>query len=199
MNKAQRPTNVLMSGIGGVFGFVCAKYLGLTPMIPFLLMILSFVLIVFIHNRLEPNEAERSDKNQITKWRLICASILTGHSLWAAIAFIILFFQGMKPSFEFFVSVVMIAVYMSLCVCLVKFRRPRITTAMTILAALVFMALNLTSLNELRYQAFAPLIYLHSFVRVVLIISGIRLMWLLDVDERMNQHQKSSDDKFNVA
>lgn len=199
MKIAQKPTNIFISSISALFGFLCVSYLGLTPMVPFLLIVFSFLAIILIHNRLESNEKERADHNQITKWRLFCASILMGHSLWAAIAFVILFFRGMMPNLEFFVSMIMITIYTILCICLIKIRRPRIATALTILSASVFLALNLTGLNEIRYQAFVPLIYLHSFVRVILIISGIRLIWLLDVDYRMKQYEKNSDDNFNVA
>ncbi|POB14450.1 hypothetical protein [Halobacteriovorax sp. DA5] len=199
MKKEVKPTNVLISSIGGLFGFLFVRYLGITPLVPLFLISITFSLTVFIHNKLEQNEANRARNNLITKWRFLCSSILIGHTLWMILGFIFLFAQGLKPNLDFFVAVLMGTIYLSCSACLLKIKKPRISTFMTIIVALFFLVFNLMSLNEIRNQAFAPLIYLHSIVRLVLIISSIRLLWLMDVDHRMKQYEKDSDDNFNVA
>ncbi|EPZ51209.1 hypothetical protein M902_3017 [Bacteriovorax sp. BAL6_X] len=190
----------LVGAISGLISFFTFRFVGITPFIPLTLIFLSFLIIILIDNKTQKIESEKVDFNPITFWRFMSASILIGHALWAAIAFIMLVGRGMslfEP--EFVMGSFMVISYFVLSGFIIKNRRPRISCALSIICALIFMALNLTSLAELRYQAFASIIYLHSIIRIIYVISAIRLMWLLDVDHRKKQYEKNSDDSFYVA
>ncbi|MGI4992837.1 hypothetical protein ACRXCV_09420 [Halobacteriovorax sp. GFR7] len=190
----------LVGAISGLISFFTFRFVGITPFIPLTLIFLSFLTIILIDNKTQKIESEKVDFNPITFWRFMTASILLGHALWAAIAFVMMIGRGMsllEP--EFVLGSLMSISYFVLSGFLIKNKRPRISCALSIICALIFMTLNLTSLAELRYQAFASLIYLHTFIRLIHIASAIRLLWLLDVDHRMKQYEKNTDDSFDVA